>query len=66
MKTTSKVPVVLSPPTACPFCRSPRVLAAGDKIDASTYWRCEGCGEMWNLARLQTSAYRNNYGAKWK
>jgi transposase-like protein len=53
-------------PTACPFCRSPKVTAAGEKFDASTYWRCEACGEMWNLARLQSDTHRYKYDSRWK
>lgn len=39
-------------PTACPFCQSPNVTTASHKIDSSTYWRCEVCGELWNAGRL--------------
>jgi ribosomal protein L37AE/L43A len=42
-------------PIACPFCRSPRISTPSEKVDASTYWRCEACGEMWNLGRLKSS-----------
>jgi RNA polymerase-binding transcription factor DksA len=41
------------------------VTAASEKVDASTYWRCEACGEMWNLARLQ-AATRNSYTPRWR
>jgi transposase-like protein len=40
-------------PTACPFCRSPRILTAGERVDSSSYWRCEACGQMWNVDRLR-------------
>jgi transposase-like protein len=53
-------------PTACPFCGSPRILTASEKIDASSYWRCEACGDVWNLARVQAAAGRNTYGARWR
>jgi hypothetical protein len=39
-------------PSACPFCHSVKVTTPTAKIDASTYWRCETCGEMWNVERL--------------
>ena len=48
-------PVVVPPPapTSCPYCRSPRIVTTGEKVDASSYWRCQACGEMWNLGRSQ-------------
>ena len=53
-------------PTTCPFCGSSHIAAASEKIDASTYWRCESCGEMWNLGRLKGSVNRQNYLPHWK
>jgi ribosomal protein L37AE/L43A len=47
-------------PTACPFCRSSRITTASEKVDASTYWRCEACGELWNLGRVRPSS-RSRY-----
>ena len=52
-------PELPAAPTACTFCRALNITAASEKVDASTYWRCETCGQMWNVARLQTS---NRYG----
>ena len=43
-------------PAPCPFCGSSKVMTASEKVDASTYWRCEACGQMWNLGRLKTSS----------
>ena len=40
-------------PTPCPFCRSSKTTTASEKVDASTYWRCETCGQMWNAGRLR-------------
>jgi ribosomal protein L37AE/L43A len=40
-------------PAACPFCRSSKTTTASEKIDSSTYWRCEACGQMWNVGRLR-------------
>ena len=65
MKTTPQEAPVSVTPTACPFCRSPQIKEASEKVDASTYWRCEACGEMWNLARLQ-SANRTRYDPRWR
>jgi transposase-like protein len=40
-------------PTACPFCRSAKVGTVDKKAGSSAYWRCEACGEVWNVARLR-------------
>ena len=29
---------------------------ASGKVDLSTYWRCEACGQMWNVGRLRASS----------
>ena len=42
-------------PTACPFCRSSQITTASEKVDSSTYWRCETCGQVWNVERLRAS-----------
>lgn len=42
-----------SVPTACPACRSPSVTTTAKHPDATTYWRCEACGEVWNVSRRQ-------------
>ena len=59
-------PDVFCAPTMCPFCRSPKITTASEKVDATSYWRCEACGEMWNLGRLQTSSSRFSYDSRWK
>jgi len=51
-------------PTACPFCRSPRIMTTGAKADASSYWRCEGCGQVWNVGRLRPSN-RQGHSRQW-
>jgi transposase-like protein len=43
-------------PAACPFCQSSKVTTPSDKVDSSTYWRCEACGQMWNVGRLRPSS----------
>jgi len=49
----------LPAPTACPFCGSTKIATASEKTnDVSAYWRCETCGEMWNVGRLRG---RNRY-----
>jgi formate dehydrogenase maturation protein FdhE len=48
-------------PTACPFCTSPQIAAATEKVDAFTYWRCKACGQMWNVERLRLNNPRRGY-----
>jgi transcription elongation factor Elf1 len=47
-------------PAVCPFCGSSKVTTASEKIDASTYWRCVPCGQMWNVERHELSS-RHHY-----
>jgi len=54
----------LPAPTACPFCHSPKIMTTSDKVTTSSYWRCETCGEMWNVSRLRASSRFNN-GRRW-
>jgi len=42
-------------PAACPFCRSSKIMTTSVKADASAYWRCEACGQVWNVGRLRPS-----------
>jgi transposase-like protein len=53
-------------PTACPFCRSLKISTASEKVDASTYWRCEACGEMWNVGRLRPASNRYHDNSRWQ
>jgi formate dehydrogenase maturation protein FdhE len=50
-------------PVACPFCGSAKVAAATEKVDSFTYWRCETCGQMWNVGRLRVAS-RHGYGGR--
>lgn len=38
-------------PTVCPTCQSPEIATTAKSPDASSYWRCTSCGEIWNNAR---------------
>lgn len=40
-------------PTHCPACRSTDVKTASKVVNASSYWRCGSCGEVWNVERLR-------------
>jgi transposase-like protein len=35
----------------CPACRSSSVTTTAKRPDVSSYWRCERCGEVWNVDR---------------
>jgi transposase-like protein len=47
---------VARPPSQCPACASPRVHTASKVITAATYWRCQSCGEVWNVGRRQAAS----------
>ena len=36
---------------ACPACRSASVTTTARNPDINSYWRCERCGEVWNIGR---------------
>jgi predicted Zn finger-like uncharacterized protein len=38
-------------PTRCPACQSVAITSTAKVPNASSYWRCEGCGEVWNVSR---------------
>ena len=46
-------PAGTAEPKTCPFCRSLNVKTTGKEVNASTYWRCAACGQIWNDGRLQ-------------
>lgn len=43
-------------PTQCPECGSRKVTTTNKVVTISTYWRCEGCGEIWNAGRRKPSS----------
>jgi len=45
----------------CPACGSAKTQTTSKTIDASTYWRCQRCGEVWNALRRETAS-RFRYG----
>jgi hypothetical protein len=47
---------VVGAPTHCPACRSQKLTTASKVVNAETYWRCEACGEVWNVARQRAGA----------
>jgi transposase-like protein len=44
---------VIGTPTHCPTCHSHDVKTASKVVNASSYWRCGACGEVWNVGRLR-------------
>jgi transposase-like protein len=52
-----------SRPPACPACRSASVSTTAKHPDANSYWRCERCGEIWNIGRRHD---RPNRGVTWR
>jgi transposase-like protein len=35
----------------CPVCRSSSVSTTAKNPDENSYWRCDACGEVWNVGR---------------
>lgn len=50
----SPVPSATPPQTVCPFCRSGQITTTSKSVTETSYWRCHGCGQIWNPARLVT------------
>jgi transposase-like protein len=63
MNPSNDDPTAGQTPATCPFCQSSKVVTASEKLDASTYWRCEACGQVWNVGRLR-AAGRYRYGGR--
>ena len=38
-------------PARCPVCRSQDVTTTSKVASVDAYWRCGGCGEVWNVGR---------------
>jgi transposase-like protein len=49
-------PVAATP--MCPVCRSEKVSTTSKTVNETTYWRCHGCGEIWNQSRLASFGRR--------
>jgi len=43
-------------PQACPACQSKAVGTLAKSITAATYWRCQACGEVWNVGRRRSAS----------
>jgi predicted RNA-binding Zn-ribbon protein involved in translation (DUF1610 family) len=51
-------------PAMCPSCGSRALTTTSKNVDASTYWRCVACGEVWNVARRRGDGRRPRYGVR--
>ena len=51
-------------PTRCPSCRSLAISTTARSPDEHAYWRCGGCGEVWNASRRD--AARNTGRTVWR
>jgi predicted Zn finger-like uncharacterized protein len=47
---------VISRPAHCPACRSQEITTASKVVNDAAYWRCSGCGEVWNVSRRREAA----------
>jgi len=45
-----------SPPAACPVCGASDLTTTSKTVTSETYWRCVPCGEVWNVARRESSS----------
>jgi len=41
----------ITPPSHCPTCRSRNISTVSKVVTAASYWRCEACGDVWNVGR---------------
>jgi transposase-like protein len=58
------VPAPVQPAANCPQCRSIKTITTSKTSDATTYWRCLDCGEVWNAGRREAAskASRSSWG----
>ena len=47
------VTAAVAVPAFCPACQSRSISTTARNPDESTYWRCGGCGEVWNASRRE-------------
>jgi transposase-like protein len=45
-------------PPVCPACKSLSVTTTAKHPDVDSYWRCERCGEVWNISRRGDGLHR--------
>jgi transposase-like protein len=52
--------IAASTPSQCPACKSTEVKTTSKVANTESYWRCEACGEVWNVERLRAANYHNS------
>ena len=52
----SAPPADTAPPTSCPSCGGHSLVTTSKVPSAESYWRCDTCGEVWNVGRRTESA----------
>jgi len=63
-ETIAPGPVVV--PSQCPKCRSLEVTTVSKVVTAESYWRCGGCGEVWNAARRREASGYSRSRPGWR
>ena len=46
----------------CPACQSAAVTTTAKRPDVDSYWRCQRCGEVWNIGRRRE---QQNFRRPW-
>jgi hypothetical protein len=42
-------------PDGCPFCDSKAIGTPAKVVTTTSYWRCQACGEVWNVRNLRAT-----------
>lgn len=53
----------VEPPKKCPECGATDLTTASKVANAESYWRCNGCGEVWNVGRLDAASRYVGFGS---
>jgi transposase-like protein len=64
--TESVAPGPIIVPVHCPMCRSKEVTTVSKVVTAESYWRCAGCGEVWNAGRRQEQTGYRPVRPQWR
>jgi transposase-like protein len=63
--TDNSAPGPIIVPAQCPKCRSKDVSTVSKVVSAESYWRCGGCGEVWNAGRRRESTGYSRQRPAW-
>jgi transposase-like protein len=64
--TDTLAPGAILVPSHCPKCRSKAVTTASKVVSAESYWRCGGCGEVWNAGRRREAGEHRPIRPGWR